>query len=62
MALALTDAQLKIVMTAAEPLSADKRSLLLERVAARLRLTTGRPDDSDVEHATRSALHGLVAT
>jgi hypothetical protein len=36
MALALTDAQLRLVMTAAQPLPHDKRSAFLERVAAHL--------------------------
>jgi hypothetical protein len=36
--LALTDAQLEIVMTAAGSLPVEKRSAFLERVAARLRL------------------------
>jgi hypothetical protein len=36
MALALSDAQLRLVMTAAGPLSVDERSAFLERVAAHL--------------------------
>jgi hypothetical protein len=57
--IALTDHQLGLVMTAATGLPADKRSVLLERVAARLRLR-GRFDDADVEAAVRTALQGLV--
>jgi len=39
--LALTDSQLQLVMAAAGGLSPEKRSLFLERIAARLRLRGG---------------------
>lgn len=57
--IALTDHQLALVMTAATGLPAEKRSVLLERVAARLALR-GRFNDADVEGAVRTALRGLV--
>jgi hypothetical protein len=57
--LALTDAQLAIVMTAAGGLPVEKRSLFLERVAARLTLD-GRFTDTDLDDAVRVALHGLA--
>jgi hypothetical protein len=44
--LALDDAQLQIVVTAAGP---EKRSLFLERVAARLQLHGPRFTDADLE-------------
>ncbi len=64
--IALTDAQLEIVMAAAAPLAPEKRAILLERVAAHLNLhgRRGRRDrrygDVDVELAVRAALQGLV--
>ncbi len=57
--ISLSDAQLRIVMAAAEPLPVEKRSLLLMRVANYLRLR-GRHDDVDVDIAVRTALKGLV--
>ena len=57
--IALTDHQLALVMTAASGLPPDKRSVLLERVAARLTLQ-GRFNDAGVEAAVRAALQGLV--
>jgi hypothetical protein len=62
--LALTDWQLSVVMAAAVGLSPEKRSLLLERVAAHLQLHGRRAgrrfDDADVENAVRSSLQGLA--
>jgi hypothetical protein len=57
--LALSDAQLRIVMIAAGPLPVEKRGLFLERVAARLALR-GRFTDKDVDDAVRLALRGLI--
>jgi hypothetical protein len=58
--LALTDAQLEIVMVAAGGLPAEKRSVFLERVAARLRLHGPRFTDADLDAATQAALTGLI--
>jgi hypothetical protein len=45
---------------AATPLPADKRSVLLERIAGRLNLLgLTRPTDRDVLIAVRAALRGL---
>jgi hypothetical protein len=57
--LALSDAQLAVVMTAARGLPMEKRGLFLERVAARLRLRD-RFTDADLDGAVRTALGGLV--
>jgi hypothetical protein len=57
--LALTDSQLQIVMTAASGLSPEKRTLFLERVAARLSLR-GRFTERDFGEAVRLALQGLI--
>jgi hypothetical protein len=56
--LSLSDAQLRTVMTAAGDLSPEKRSIFLERVAARLNLR-GRFNDKDLDDAVRLALRGL---
>jgi hypothetical protein len=56
---ALSDGQLRMVMVAARPLEPEKRSLLLERIAARLDLN-GAFTDNDVEAAIRSGLVGLI--
>ena len=56
---ALNDAQLALVMTAAGGLPVEKRSLFLERVAARLRLH-GRFTDADLGTAIQAALTGLI--
>jgi hypothetical protein len=58
---ALTDDQLRIVMTAASSLPVEKRSVFLKRVAARLRLR-GQPNftDADLDRAIRLALKGLI--
>jgi hypothetical protein len=58
--LALSDSQLQVVMSAAGGLSPEKRSLFLERVAARLQLDGPRFTDTDLERAVRSALSGLI--
>lgn len=62
--IALTDKQLTTVMTAAAALSPEKRTLLLERVAAHLQLHGRRGgrdfSDVDVELALHAALQGLV--
>jgi hypothetical protein len=61
MPIALSDAQLRLVQTAAGPLSPDKRSVLLERVAAQLgQLGYRRVRDSDVERAVMVSLRGLL--
>jgi hypothetical protein len=57
--LALNDDQLAVVMTAASGLPVEKRTILLERVAARLRLLS-RFSDADLDDAVRTALHGLL--
>ena len=50
--IALTDKQLTIVMDAAAELPIEKRTLLLERIAARLRLI-GRFNDRDRSRCAR---------
>jgi hypothetical protein len=62
MPLALSDKQLELVMTAAQPLDPDKRVLLLERVAARLRFTVSgaRPSDADVAKILDRCIRGLI--
>ena len=55
---ALSDAQLHMVMTAASPLPVEKRSVL-QRIAGRLALH-GSFTDRDVEAAIRFALVGLT--
>ena len=57
---ALTDAQLEIVMVAAGSLPAEKRSVFLERVAARLRLHGSHFTDADLGAAVQAALTGLI--
>ncbi len=59
-ALALTDAQMQTVLTAAQGLPSEKRVQLLERVGARLRLQVGHPSDNDVSIALTHALRGLL--
>jgi hypothetical protein len=58
--LALNDAQLALVMTAAGSLPAEKRSVFLDRVAARLRVLGFRFTDADLDDAIQAALTGLV--
>jgi hypothetical protein len=61
MVVSLSDAHLVLVMTAAKPLPPDKRSVLLERVAANLdQLGYRRVVDADVERAIAASLAGLV--
>ena len=57
---ALTDTQLEIVMVAAGRLPVEKRSVFLERVAARLQLRGPRFTDADLGAAIQAALTGLV--
>ena len=58
--LALNDAQLALVMTAAGSVPVEKRSVFFERVAARLRLRGPHFTDADLDRAMRSALQGLI--
>jgi len=58
--LALNDTRLALVMTAAGGLPAEKRSVFLERVAARLRLRGPRFTDADLGAAIQTALTGLI--
>jgi hypothetical protein len=60
--IALTDRQLELVMTVAAELPVEKRSLLLERIAARLRLVGPRFNDRDLALAVRLGLRGLDFT
>jgi len=55
---ALSDAQLALVMTAAGGLPVQKRSVFLERVAARLH--GPRFTDADLGAAIQAALKGLI--
>jgi hypothetical protein len=57
--LALTDDQLRVVMTAAADLPPDKRDVFLQRVAARLGLHP-RFTAADLDKAIRVALQGLT--
>lgn len=59
MPLGLTSNQLATVMAVAGGLPVEKRTILLQRIAARLRLLD-RFDDGDVDTALRLALIGLV--
>jgi hypothetical protein len=56
---ALSDDQLAVLMTAAQRLPVEKRSVFLERVASRLRLR-GSFTDVDLDDAVRQALRGLI--
>jgi hypothetical protein len=58
--LSLSDDQLQIVMTAAGALPPEKRSLFLERLAARLRLRGPRFTADDLDEAMRLAMVGLA--
>jgi hypothetical protein len=58
--LALNDAQLALVVTAAGSLPLGKRSVFLERVAARLRLRGPHFTDADLGAAIQAALTGLI--
>jgi hypothetical protein len=57
---ALSNDQLERVMLAAGPLAPAKRSLFLERVAARLQLHGRNFSDADLDRAMHQALTGLV--
>jgi hypothetical protein len=57
---ALSDDQLAMVMIAAGGLEVEKRSVFLERVAARLRLHGPRFTDADLGTAIPAALTGLI--
>jgi hypothetical protein len=57
---ALSDDQLALIMTAAGGLPVEKRSVLLERVAARLRLRGPHFTDADLGAAIQAALTGLA--
>jgi hypothetical protein len=56
---ALSDSQLRIVLTAAAAVLPDRRSLFLERTSAMLVLR-GRFDDRDVAAVVKLATCGLV--
>jgi L-aminopeptidase/D-esterase-like protein len=61
MPFALSDAQLHLVMAAAQLLPFEKRAVVLERVAGHLQLIAARHfSDAEVERAIRAALSGLV--
>jgi len=57
---ALTDAQLEIVMAAAGSLPAEKRSVFLERVAARLQLRGPHFTNANLGAAIQVAVTGLI--
>ena len=65
--LALNDHQLQLVMTAATPLSPEKRGVFLERIAGRLRLryfqsTASDPiTDTDLVEEIARSLRGLIS-
>ena len=57
----LTDTQLKTIMTVAQTVSVERRSVFLERVGAMLRMRGyGHFTDSDVSDVTALALCGLI--
>jgi hypothetical protein len=58
--LALSDDQLATVMTAAGSVPVEKRSVFLERVAAKLRLRGPHFSDADLGAAIQAALTGLI--
>jgi hypothetical protein len=59
MPLALSDAQLKTVMTIAAAIPPEKRSMFLQRVSAML-VIRGRFDDADVVAVAKLACSGLA--
>jgi hypothetical protein len=59
MMFSLSNDQLATVMTAPGGLPVEKRTLFLERVAARLTLC-GRFTDADLDDAVRMTLGGLI--
>jgi hypothetical protein len=62
MTLGLTDAQLRALTAACQPLPPEKRAVFLERLVAHLDIAgqTRHPTDRDLEIAARAALHGLM--
>ena len=58
--LALSDEQLTTVITAAGGLPVEKRSVFLERIAARLQLRGPHVTDADLGAAIQAALTGLI--
>ena len=58
--LALDNDQLAIIMMAESSLPPEKRSVFLERIAARLQLRGRRFTDADLDNAIRIALQGLI--
>ena len=58
--LALSDDQLATVMTAAGSVPVEKRSVFLERVAAKLRLRGPHFSDADLGAAIQAELTGLI--
>ena len=58
--LALSDEQLTTVITAAGGLPVEKRSVFLERIAARLQLRGPHFTDADLGTAIQAALTGLI--
>jgi hypothetical protein len=59
MLLALKDHQLAIVTATADTLTAEKRSVFLERVAGQLRTRGNRFTNAELEKLIRQALRGL---
>ena len=57
---ALKDWQLAIVTATADTLTAEKRSVFLERIADRLRVRGTRLTHTEFEGVVRQALKGLV--
>jgi hypothetical protein len=55
----LSDSQLRLVMTAAQPLPLDKRDAFLQRLAGQLGQVR-RPKDADIERAVMASLKGLL--
>ena len=60
MMFALSDDQLALIMTAADSVPVEKRSVFLERVAARLRLRGSHFTDADLGAAIQVAVTGLI--
>jgi hypothetical protein len=59
--LALSDSQLRTLMTSAADIPPEKRSMFLERVAAMLAMRgRGHFDDGDVADVAKLALTGLA--
>jgi hypothetical protein len=63
MPFALTDHQLQLVLAACQPLAPEKRIVLMERIAAALRIQgIRRPANVDIERPLSKGLHGLMQT